>query len=135
MAVPGGPLAHIADISRAFIAVLHAPREVVHNQAFNVGRNSDNYRIRDLADIVQHTIPDSRVVFASGAEPDKRSYRVDCSKIATVLPDFQPQWDAQRGAQELYEAYQQAGVTLDEFEGPTYQRPSPPPAVDRQWTG
>jgi nucleoside-diphosphate-sugar epimerase len=119
---PWRPIVHIADISRAFIAVLHAPREVVHNQAFNVGTNSENYRIRELAEIVKETVPGCRIEFASDAGPDKRCYRVDCSKIARVLPEFKPQWSARKGAQELLDAYQKAGLTLDEFEGPKYQR-------------
>jgi nucleoside-diphosphate-sugar epimerase len=119
---PWRPLVHIADIARAFIAVLKAPRELVHNQAFNVGINEENYRIRDLAEIVRDTVPGCRIEFAQGAEPDKRSYRVDFSKIARVLPDFQPQWNVRRGAQELLEAYQRNGVQLEEFEGPRYKR-------------
>ncbi len=100
---PWRPIVHIEDISRAFIAVLEAPRELIHNEAFNVGRNEDNYRIRDLAEIVQETVPNCRIEYAADAGPDKRCYRVDCSKIAKVLPDFQPQWDARKGAAELYE--------------------------------
>jgi nucleoside-diphosphate-sugar epimerase len=119
---PWRPIVHIEDISRAFIAVLEAPRELIHNEAFNVGRNEDNYRIRDLADIVQETVPNCRVEYASDAGPDKRCYRVNCSKIAETLPSFQPQWDARKGASELYEAYQRVGLTLEEFEGPKYQR-------------
>lgn len=119
---PWRPIVHIEDISRAFIAVLEAPRELIHNEAFNVGRNEDNYRIRDLAEIVQETVPNCRIEYAADAGPDKRCYRVDCSKIAKVLPDFQPQWDARKGAAELYEAYQKVGLTLEEFEGTRYQR-------------
>ncbi len=119
---PWRPIVHIEDISRAFIAVLHAPREVVHNQAFNVGRNEDNYRIRDLAEIVRQTVPDCRIEYAPDAGPDKRCYRVDCSKIANTLPEFQPQWNARKGAEELYRAYQKIGLTLEEFEGPKYKR-------------
>lgn len=119
---PWRPIVHIEDISRAFIAVLHAPLEVIHNQAFNVGRNEDNYRIRDLAEIVQQTVPGCRIEYAKDAGPDKRCYRVDCSKIAQTLPEFQPQWNARRGAKELYTAYQKIGLTLDEFEGMKYQR-------------
>lgn len=119
---PWRPIVHIGDISRAFIAVLEAPREAIHNEAFNVGRNEDNYRIRELAEIVRETVPGSRVEFAPDAGPDKRNYRVDCSKIARVLPNFQPAWTARTGAQELYEAYQKIGLTLDEFEGPRYKR-------------
>lgn len=119
---PWRPIVHIEDISRAFIAVLHAPREVVHNQAFNVGRNEDNYRIRDLADIVEKTVPGCRIEYAEGASPDKRCYRVDCSKIAQTLPEFKPQWNAVKGAEELYAAYQKIGLTLDDFEGARYKR-------------
>ena len=119
---PWRPIVHIEDISRAFIAVLHAPREVVHDQAFNVGRNEDNYRIRDLAEIVKQTVPDCRIEYAPDAGPDKRCYRVDCSKIAQTLPEFQPQWNARKGAEELYRAYQKIGLTLEEFEGPKYKR-------------
>jgi nucleoside-diphosphate-sugar epimerase len=119
---PWRPIIHIEDISRAFIAALNAPREVIHNQAFNVGRNDQNYRIRDLADIVKETIPGCEIEYAQDAGPDKRTYRVDFSKIAEKLPEFQPQWDARKGAQELYAAYQACGLKLDEFEGPKYKR-------------
>ena len=119
---PWRPIVHIEDISRAFIAVLEAPRELIHNEAFNVGRNEDNYRIRDLAEIVQETVPNCRIEYAADAGPDKRCYRVDCSKIAKILPNFQPQWDARKGAAELYEAYKKVGLTLEEFEGTRYQR-------------
>lgn len=119
---PWRPIVHIEDISRAFIAVLEAPRELVHNEAFNVGRNEDNYQIRDLAEIVKDTVPNCRIEYAPDAGPDKRCYRVDCSKIAQTLPDFKPQWDARQGATELYEVYQKVGLTLEEFEGSKYQR-------------
>lgn len=119
---PWRPIVHIEDISRAAIAALHAPREVVHNQAFNVGLNEENYRIKELAEIVKETVPNCRVEFAPDVEPDKRTYRVDFSKIKRMLPEFKPQWNARRGAQELYEAYQKLGVKLEEFEGPKYKR-------------
>jgi nucleoside-diphosphate-sugar epimerase len=119
---PWRPIVHIEDISRAFIAVLHAPRELVHNQAFNVGRNDENYRIRELAEIAQETVPGSRIEYAEDAGPDTRCYRVDFSKITRVLPEFKPQWDARRGAKELYEAYRRTGLQLEEFEGPRYKR-------------
>ena len=121
---PWRPIVHIEDISRAFIAVLHAPRKIVHNQAFNVGINQENYRIKQLAEIVQETVPDCRIEFAKDGGPDTRCYRVDCSKIARTLPEFQPQWNARKGAQELYDVYKQIGLTLEEFEGPKYQRVS-----------
>ena len=119
---PWRPIVHIEDISRAFIAVLHAPREVVHNEAFNVGRNEDNYRVRELAEIVEEVVPGCRIEYAKDAGPDKRCYRVDCSKIMRTLPEFKPQWHARRGAEELYTAYQKVGLTLEDFEGPRYKR-------------
>jgi nucleoside-diphosphate-sugar epimerase len=119
---PWRPIIHIEDISRAFIAALNAPREVIHNQAFNVGRNDQNYRIRDLADIVKETVSGCEIEYAQDAGPDKRTYRVEFSKIAEKLPEFQPQWDARKGAQELYEAYRKVDLKLEEFEGPKYKR-------------
>ncbi len=119
---PWRPIVHIEDISRAFVAVMHAPRERVHNEAFNVGRNEDNYRIRELADIVEDVVPNCQIEYAPDGGPDKRCYRVDCSKIINTLPEFQPQWNARKGAEELLAAYQKIGLTLDEFEGERYKR-------------
>ncbi len=119
---PWRPIVHIEDISRAFIAVLHAPRELVHNAIFNVGQTSENYQVRELAQIVMETVPGSVVEFANDAGPDKRNYRVNCDRIRRVLPEFQPQWTARRGAQELYDAFQKYGLVLDDFEGPRYKR-------------
>jgi len=116
------PIVHIEDISRAFIAALHAPREVVHNQAFNVAIAEENYRIRELAEIVQETVPGSRIEFAKDAGPDKRCYRVDSSKLLRTLPEFRPQWNTRKGAKELYTAYKKVGLTLEEFEGSRYNR-------------
>jgi nucleoside-diphosphate-sugar epimerase len=119
---PWRPIVHIEDISRAFIAALNAPRDLVHNRAFNVGRTSENYRIRELADIVERTVPGCRVEYAADGGPDKRCYRVSCDTIDQVLPEFQPQWTAEKGAQELYMAFKDAGLTPDDFEGPRYSR-------------
>lgn len=119
---PWRPIVHIEDISRAFIAALEAPEALVHNQAFNVGQTGHNYRIRDIAEIVADVVPGCRLEFAPGASPDTRSYRVNFDKIARVLPAFKPQYDARRGAEQLYAAYRQSNLTLEEFEGPRYQR-------------
>jgi len=116
------PAVHIEDIARAFIAMLCAPRELVHNQVFNVGRSGENYRIRELAEIVTETVPGSRIEYAENAGPDERCYRVKSDKLAHTLPEFKPQWDARRGAEELYAAFQKVGLTLEEFEGARYQR-------------
>jgi nucleoside-diphosphate-sugar epimerase len=119
---PWRPVVHIEDISRAFIAVLNASQELVHNQAFNVGRTDENYQISELAELVKETVPGSRISYAEGAGPDKRCYRVDCSKLTQTLPSFEPQWDARRGARQLYESYQQVGLRLEDFNGPRYKR-------------
>ena len=119
---PWRPIIHIEDISRAFIAVLNAPREVVHNQAFNVGINDENYRIRELAEIVRDVVPGCRIEYAEGAGPDKRSYRVDFSKIFHVLPGFKPVWNARKGAEELFASYEKVSLTHEEFDGPRFKR-------------
>lgn len=119
---PWRPIVHIEDISRAFLVMLEAPREKIHNQAFNVGIDAENYRIREIAEIVRDTVPNCRVEYASDAEPDKRSYRVDFGKITRTFPEFKPQWNTRKGAMELFAAYQKVGLKLDEFEGPRYKR-------------
>jgi nucleoside-diphosphate-sugar epimerase len=119
---PWRPLVHVEDIAGAFLAVLHAPRELVHDEAFNVGASAENYRIRELAQIVEEVVPGSRASFAEGGGPDKRSYQVDCSKIARVLPDFEPRWTVRRGVEELREAYARNGLTFEEFMGTRYLR-------------
>ena len=119
---PWRPIVHIEDIARAFLAVLEAPREAVRAQALNVGRDDQNYRIREIAEIVKDTVPGCEIAFAEGAGPDKRNYRADFGKIARVLPGFRPEWDARRGAQQLYEAYKGIGLKVEDFEGPRYRR-------------
>ena len=119
---PWRPIIHIEDISRAFIAVLQAPIDVIHNQVFNVGDSDENYRVRDLANIVLETVPGSKVEYAADGEPDKRSYRVDFSKIHTALPHFQMKWTARKGAQELYDTYQRVQFSLEDFEGQKFKR-------------
>jgi len=119
---PWRPIVHIEDISRAFLAVLTVPRERVHGQAFNIGRNDQNYRIREIAEIVKETVPGCEVAFAQDAGPDKRNYRADFSKVSRLLPEFRPEWDARKGAVQLYRAYKEIGLVLEDFEGPRYRR-------------
>jgi nucleoside-diphosphate-sugar epimerase len=119
---PWRPIVHIEDISRAFIAALEAPEDRVFKQAYNVGQTAHNYRIRELAEIVAKVVPGCVVEFAADAGPDKRSYRVSFEKIRRDLPAFKPQWDARKGAEQLYQAYRMSNLTLEDFEGPRYQR-------------
>ena len=116
---PWRPIVHAEDIARAFVAILEAPRDRVHNEAFNVGRTEANYRVSELAEMVRHVVPGSTVTYAQGGGPDPRSYRVNCEKLPRMVPAFRPQWTAQRGAAELYAAYRAAGLTEAGFlDGP-----------------
>ncbi len=119
---PWRPIVHIRDIIGAMMAVLEAPREVVHNAVFNVGQTSENYRVSELAEIVAQTVPGSQIEYAPGGSPDKRCYRVNSGKIQRVLPNFRPQWTARKGAQELYDAYRAAGFTADDMKSGRYFR-------------
>jgi hypothetical protein len=101
---------------------LEAPREAIHNEVFNVGMTEENYRIRDIATIVAETVPGSRVEYAPGGGPDLRCYRVNCDKIHRMLPAFRPQWNARKGAQELYDAYRAVGLTREDMESGRYVR-------------
>jgi nucleoside-diphosphate-sugar epimerase len=112
---PWRPLVHIEDISRAFLAAAEAPREDVHNEAFNVGRTTENYRVSEVAEIVADVVPESSVVYNPGGGPDTRNYRVDCEKIARVLPAFEPRWTVRRGVEELYAHFVGADLQADEF--------------------
>ncbi len=119
---PWRPLVHIEDISRAFLAGLEAPREAVHNQAFNVGRTEENYRIREVADLVEEIVVDSKVTYAEDGGPDKRCYRVECSKIEEILPAYKPVWTVRLGVEELYAAYKSIHLKQEDLEGTRYLR-------------
>jgi nucleoside-diphosphate-sugar epimerase len=119
---PWRPLVHIEDIALAFKSVAEAPRELVHGEAFNVGRTSENYRVREVAELVAKVVPDVEVTFASDASPDSRNYRVNCDKIARTLPAYQPKWTVEAGIRQLYEAYKAANLTREEFFSPRYMR-------------
>jgi len=119
---PWRPLAHIEDISRGFIAALEAPREAIHDEAFNIGRDEDNHQIRDIARMIEATVPDATVSFAAGASPDKRSYRVSFAKAAERLPRFEPRWTVQKGIEEIHDCYRAAGLTLEDFLSARFQR-------------
>jgi nucleoside-diphosphate-sugar epimerase len=116
------PIVHIADISLAFLSVLKAERDVVHNEAFNIGVPSENYRIREIAEMVRDVVPNSDLRFAEDAPADSRNYRVNFDKAMEKLTSYRPQWTARKGVEECYEAYRKHGLNLNEFEGDKYQR-------------
>ena len=119
---PWRPLVHIEDISRAFLAALQAPRELVHDEAFNVGRPADNVQIRDIAEMVRDAVPGSNVSFADGAGPDLRNYRVDFAKLNETFPDLSLRWNVREGVDELARAYTQHGFTYDDFASSRFVR-------------
>jgi nucleoside-diphosphate-sugar epimerase len=116
------PLVHVEDISRAFAALLEAPRELVHDQAFNVGRPEDNVRVSDIAELVRGAVSGSRVTFAEGAGPDLRSYRVDFSKLHDTFPELGLRWGVPEGVDELAGAFTEHGLTQDDFASSRYIR-------------
>jgi nucleoside-diphosphate-sugar epimerase len=119
---PWRPLVHIEDISRAFLATLEAPRELVHNEAFNVGRSEDNVQIRDIAEQVRDTVPDSVVTFADNAGPDLRNYRVDFSKLGDTFPGLGLRWTVRDGIAELLASYTRYGLSYDDFTSSRFVR-------------
>ena len=119
---PWRPLIHIEDISKAALAALEAPEDLVRGEAFNVGRDDENYQVRQLGDIVQETVSGSEVEYAGSGDPDPRSYRVDFGKLRRAFPDLELTWTARAGAQQLADAYRAADLTLEQFESDRYTR-------------
>lgn len=119
---PWRPLVHCRDIAQATIAAALADRDVVHNQVFNFGRSDENYRVRDLVQIVAETVGNCEVVFTGEGSPDSRDYRVSFDKFRAAFPDFRFLYDVQSGAAELYREYQRFGMTREVLDGPRFVR-------------
>ena len=118
---PWRPLVHGLDIARAIIAVLQAPTEAIHNEVFNVGDTSHNYRVREIAEVVGEVFPDCRVSFGAPGQ-DNRSYRVSFEKIRKHLPGFRCAWDARLGAKQLHDLFKRIEMTKEVFEYRTFTR-------------
>jgi len=119
---PWRPLVHVEDISHGFIAVLGAERDAVHNQIFNLGREGENHRVSEIAEVVGQVVPDCNIEYAKNPSPDRRCCRADFGKIARAIPGFKPQWDIRRGAEQLYNAFKERSLTLEDLEGARYKR-------------
>ena len=119
---PWRPIVHVEDIARAFAACLVAPRSAIHNQAFNIGRQCENYQVRDIADVVKQAIPEASIEYANVNGPDPRSYRVDFGKAERELPEFQPQEDALTGASTILQALREYHIDNTTFVGPGFTR-------------
>ncbi|MER5730688.1 SDR family oxidoreductase [Streptomyces sp. NPDC002138] len=113
---PWRPLVHAADIARAFAAALVAPREAVHDRAFNIGSERNNVTVAEIAEQVAAAVTGSKVVITGEAGADPRSYRVDFSRFRAAVPGFDCEWTVERGALELADAYRQHGLTQEDFE-------------------
>jgi len=119
---PWRPLVHIEDIARAMLAVCEAPVEKIHLEAYNVGRTTENYRIREVAEIVEEIVPNSKISFADSAGPDLRNYRVNCDRFADTFPSFEPVWTVRKGVEELYSTFVAEALTHADLEGARFQR-------------
>ena len=116
------PIVHVEDIARVFTTALVASRDVIHNQAFNVGSNDENYRVRDLAEIVHEVLPDCEIEYAAGGAADPRSYRVSFEKLARLMPAYNPKWNARRGAKEVSDMVANVALKLEDFRGRRFTR-------------
>lgn len=112
---PWRPLVHALDIAKAILCVLEAPRDIIHNQIFNVGDTGNNYQVKEIAEVIAATFPGCTVSFGNQGA-DNRSYRVSFEKINTQLPGFKCDWDIRRGAQQLYNLFQRIDLDRDMFE-------------------
>jgi nucleoside-diphosphate-sugar epimerase len=119
---PYRPIVHVQDVARAALAVLEAPIDVIHNQAFNIGANTENYRVSELAEIARDTVPGSKIEYAEGGGPDPRSYRVDFGKFSRAFPEYRPRWSARQGARELFDAFHKVDLRLETFQSHRFVR-------------
>lgn len=120
---PWRPTIHVQDLSHAYVACLEAPIDIIHNEAFNVGQNKENYQIRDIASVVEGIVPGCKVEYTYEHGADSRTYRVSFDKISTKLRGiFTPEWHIEKGVREIYEAYKAHGLTYEEFTGNKYIR-------------
>lgn len=116
------PLVHVSDVSLAFMSFLYADAESISGQCYNVGRSGENYRVRDIAEMVQEEVPGSTFEYSVGAERDVRNYRVSFDRIQQENPDYCPEWSVRRGIRELVRLFRENHLTLEDFEGPRYMR-------------
>lgn len=119
---PWRPIIHVEDLCQVIFAMLEAPAEKIHNQVFNVGINSENFQIRDIANRVANNIHNCQVEIRKKSSPDERSYQVDFSKLRSHLPRFEPRWDLTIGITELYKAYKAHGLSQEDFDSDNYFR-------------
>jgi nucleoside-diphosphate-sugar epimerase len=118
---PWRPIVHVEDICQAMLCALTADREAVAGEAFNVGADSENYRIREIAEIVARTFPGCELTVGDSGG-DTRSYRVSFAKIRAHMPAFETAWTAERGARQLRAVFERIGLTRAMFEAEPFTR-------------
>jgi nucleoside-diphosphate-sugar epimerase len=118
---PWRPLVHVQDICAAIQCAVEAPTSAIHNQIFNVGHSDNNYRVKEIAEIVGGVFPGCEVTFGDSGG-DNRSYRVNFDKIASQLPGFECKWNAESGAQQLKAVYEQINMSSDVFRAKPFTR-------------
>jgi nucleoside-diphosphate-sugar epimerase len=111
---PWRPLVHVEDICQAMALALEAPRDCIHNEILNVGDDVQNYRVREIAEIVGKAFNGCSLSFGQHGG-DNRSYRIAFAKIQRHLPGFRCRWSAERGAHQLFEIFQRIGMTKEMF--------------------
>lgn len=114
---PWRPLMHVEDIARAFEAVLAAPKDQVSGESFNVGADSENYQVKDIALLIKEVMPECKIAFSGEHGADSRSYRVDFGKINRKMPHFKPEWNLKKGIEQICEYYKKYGMDSDKFNG------------------
>jgi nucleoside-diphosphate-sugar epimerase len=119
---PWRPLIHCKDIARAFVAFMHAPKEAIHNKAVNIGGNSENYQVKDVAQYVQDLMPEANIVFTGEVGEDPRNYRVNFDLLGKVLPNFKLEYNLEQGMKELYQKYKEHNFTEADFDGDQFVR-------------
>jgi nucleoside-diphosphate-sugar epimerase len=119
---PWRPLIHCKDIARAFVAFLEAPRAVIHNQRVNVGGDPENYRVREIAAIVQRLVPGTGIVYTGEVGKDPRDYRVGFARLGRLLPNFRLEYTLAAGMEELLERYRAHGFSARDFDGDKFVR-------------
>ena len=118
---PWRPITHIEDICGAMLCALTADREAVAGQSFNVGADTENYRVREIAEIVAKTFPGCELTIGDSGG-DTRSYRVSFAKIRKHMPEFRAQWTAERGARQLKAVFERIGLDRETFEAAPFTR-------------
>jgi nucleoside-diphosphate-sugar epimerase len=119
---PWRPVVHVEDVARAFIAVLQAPRGLIHGEAFNIGANHLNHQVRELAEIAAETVSGCQLEILAQPGADQRTYKADFKKFARAFPQFEFQWTAKKGARQLYDTFRASTLTEDLYRDKRFTR-------------